>query len=279
VPVRRQQISFAVNHMSAPGLGPGDLLRLAADTGCVGVEFRNDLANRQLFDGITAAAIGSMARDAGVRILALAEVKRFNAWSGEVRARAAALIETAAECGAEAVSLIPTNDGTGLGNGERQAMLRVALRELAPMLEEHDLTGLIEPLGFETSALRHKEEVVNAITALGAGDRFRLIHDTFHHFVAGEEALFPGHTGMVHVSGVVDASLGVRDMRDRHRVLVGPGDRIGNVEQVARLLAGGYAGPISSEPFAAEVHGLARPGEALVKSFDYLRLGVARRAA
>lgn len=275
----RQEIRFAVNHMTAPSLSFRELLELAAAVGCIGVEFRNDLADHRLFDGEPGSTVRAAAADFGVTILALAEVKGFNAWSSDTRARAHALMQTAVECGAEAVSLIPTNDGTGCGNGERQGNLRLALREIRPMLEDRDLTGLIEPLGFETCSLRYKEEAANAIEALGASGRFRIIHDTFHHFVAGEGAVYPEHTGMVHVSGVVDPSLSVSEMRDGHRVLVGPSDRLGNVEQIVTLLAGGYTGPISSEPFADEVHALANPRDALAKSFDFLRSSVTRLAA
>jgi 2-keto-myo-inositol isomerase len=49
----------------------------------------------------------------------------------------------------------------------------VALRELRPMLEDHGLIGLVEPLGFETCALRHKAEAADAIEALGAAGTFR----------------------------------------------------------------------------------------------------------
>ena len=176
----------------------------------------------------------------------------------------------ASAAGAEAVSLIPRNDNLGMGNGERQAALRVALKALKPMLEDHGLVGMVEPLGFEICALRYKSEAVEGIEAVAGTGRFRLVHDTFHHTLAHGGPLFPEHTGIVHVSGVVDQTVGIADMRDPHRVLVTRGDRLGNVEQIAALQAAGWSGPVSFEAFSPDVHGLTDPFPALRASMDYL---------
>ena len=254
------------------------LLDTAAALGCVGVEVRNDLA-RPLFDGLDPVQAGDMARAKGLRILALAEVKRFNDWSADKATEARALMQIAVACGAEAVSLIPRNDNQGMGNGERQGNLRVALRDLKPMLDDHGLVGLVEPLGFDICALRLKSEAVEAIEALGATGRFKLVHDTFHHHLAHEVPIFAGHTGMVHISGVTDPDLGVAEMGDVHRVLVDATDRLGNLAQIRALQAAGYAGPVSFECFAPQVHALADPARALEESFDFIAVSLGAQAA
>jgi 2-keto-myo-inositol isomerase len=268
----------AINHMTVARMSFVQLLDTAAALGCVGVEVRNDLP-QPLFDGMDPAAAGQMARDKGLRILALAEVKRFNDWSEAKAVEALALMQIAVACGAEAVSLIPRNDNLGMGNGERQANLRVALRALKPMLEDHGLVGLVEPLGFEICALRTKAEAVEAIDALEATGRFKLVHDTFHHHLAHETALFAPHTGIIHISGVVDAALAVNEMGDQHRVLVDGTDRLGNVAQIAALQAAGYTGPISFEAFAPQTHALTDPARAIGQSFDFIRSALAAKAA
>ena len=60
-------------------------------------------------------------------------------------------------------------------------------------------------------------------------------------------------------------------MLDPHRVLVDVRDRLENVAQVRALLARGFEGPYSFEPFAPEVHALADPEAALRESIDYLK--------
>ena len=268
----------ALNHMTAPALRYDAFIDLAASLGCVGVEFRNDLPGA-LFDGDSPETVRAKAADAGIRILALAEVKRFNDWSADKAAEALALMKIAAACGAEAVSLIPRNDALGMGNGERQANLRVAMRDLKPMLEDFGLIGLIEPLGFEICALRYKSEAVDAIEDLGATGRFKLVHDTFHHHLAGGGPLFPQHTGIIHISGVVDPVVTVADMRDGHRVLVDAHDRLGNTEQIAALAAAGYTGPVSFEPFSPLVHAFTDPRAELARSFAFIQSRLADQAA
>ncbi len=260
---------FALNHMTVARLSFHDLVALAAQLGCIGIELRNDLS-QPLFDGLDPARAGARIRENGLRLLAVAEVKRFNDWSADKEAEALALMRIANAAGAEAISLIPRNDNQGMGNGERQAALRVALKALKPMLEDHGLIGLVEPLGFETCALRYKAEAVEAIEAVGGKGRFRLVHDTFHHALAHGGPFFPDHTGIVHVSGVVDQTLGLSDMRDPHRVLVTPGDRLGNVEQIAALQAAGWDGPVSFEAFSPAVHALSDPAGALRASMNHL---------
>jgi 2-keto-myo-inositol isomerase len=269
---------FALNHMTVARLGYVQLLDLAADLGCVGVEVRNDLP-QPLFDGLDPAVAGKMARDRGLRILALAEVKRFNDWSDTKAAEALALMQIAVAAGAEAVSLIPRNDNLGMGNGERQAALRVALKALKPMLEDHNLTGMVEPLGFEICALRYKAEAVEAIEALSARGRFKLVHDTFHHALAHGGPFFPDHTGIVHISGVTDQTVTLAQMTDAHRILVDGADRLGNVDQIATLAGMGWAGPVSFEAFAPGVHASTTPKADLSASIQFIREGLARKAA
>jgi 2-keto-myo-inositol isomerase len=80
------------------------------------------------------------------------------------------------------------------------------------------------------------------------------VHDTFHHYLAGEEKFHPEMTGLVHISGVADPGITVRAMRDPHRILVDAADRLDNAGQMRRLREGGYIGPFSFEPFSPEVH-------------------------
>lgn len=262
-------LHFALNHMTVARLSFRELVALSRDLGCVGIEVRNDLP-QPLFDGMDPAEAGDLVRANGLRLLAVAEVKRFNDWSSDKEAEALALMKIAKAAGAEAVSLIPRNDNLGMGNGERQAALRVALKALKPMLEDNDLLGMVEPLGFEICALRYKSEAVDGIEAVGGKGRFKLVHDTFHHTLAHGGPLFPDHTGIVHISGVVDQEVGIADMRDPHRVLVTKGDRLGNVEQIAALQAAGWNGPVSYEAFSPDVHALTDPASALRASMDHI---------
>jgi len=267
-------LRFALNHMAAPSLPIEDFFALAASLGIDAVEIRNDLAGNAIIDGTSPEAVAEAAQDHKMTILSINALQRFNEWNANRADEALALIEYAKACGAHALVLVPKNDGTGRGNGERQDNLHQSLAALKPMLDAARIIGLVEPLGFEICSLRSKAEAAAAIDALSARSTFKLVHDTFHHHLAGEGQLFPDMTGLVHISGVNDPAVSVADMRDPHRVLVTADDRLDNAGQVRALKEAGYAGPFSFEPFAAEVHDLKDPASALRASMDYITASV-----
>ena len=277
----KSQPKFALNHMTAPRLSCREFIDLAATLGCEGIELRNDLADKNLsdadfFDGGDPKAVGDYARSKGLRLLGLSEAYGFNAWSDAMRAKVQMLIDQAKAAGAESISLIPRNDAPKYASDdERLGALREALLAIKPMLEKADMVALVEPLGFLSSSLRSKQEAVDAIKAVGGEGRFKLVHDTFHHHLSGGGPLFPEHTGIVHISGVVDLSLKVEDMADSLRILVDANDRLGNVEQIRDLLNAGYSGAFSFEPFSPEVHALAEPKSAHETSMSFIRASLA----
>jgi 2-keto-myo-inositol isomerase len=258
-------LRFALNHIVAPRLGPEAFFALAGELGIEAVEIRSDLPGNAILDGTPAPRIRQLAAAAGVRILSINALQRFDDWRAPRPNETVTLADYASCCGAEALVLVPTNDGS------RPDRLRPALEGLRPILAARGLVGLIEPLGFETCSLRLKSEAVEAIAAVGGAGTFRLVHDTFHHHLAGEAALFPRQTGLVHISGVADRDLPAARLRDAHRGLVTAEDRLGNVAQIQALVAGGYGGFLSFEPFAAEVQALDGPAEAIRRSMDQLR--------
>jgi 2-keto-myo-inositol isomerase len=265
-------LPFALNHMTAPRLGWEAFLDLSKALGCVGVEFRNDFKG-PLFDGADPVAVGAATRARGLRFLALAEVKMFNDWSDAKAAEAEALMKIAVAAGAEAVSLIPRNDGVATDRADSRKVSELALREILPMLKAHGLKAMVEPLGFGVCSLRYKDVLADCIDAVGGVGTYYMVHDTFHHALAGFGPIFPELTGIVHVSGV-EAPLYLDDMRDGHRILVGPNDVLGNVAQIRALRAAGYSGPVSYEPFADSVHVLSDPQAALAASMEFIRTGV-----
>ena len=264
---------FAMNHIAVPKLPLEDFFALARKLGATEVEIRNDLPD--IVGTRTPAEVRAAAEAAGVEIVSINALYPFNVWSGDLPDRAMALADYAQACGAKALVMCPLNDGTRVAHAD----LVAALAALAPTLRALGLTGLVEPLGFPVSSLRTKREALAAIDAAGGADVYRLVHDTFHHHLAGEAEFFPDRTGLVHISGVVDPEVSVAAMLDAHRVLVDADDRLENAPQIRTLLDLGYAGPFSFEPFAAEVHGLADPEAALRESMAHVARTVAQAPA
>ena len=267
---------FALNHMTVARMGFEEFVALARRLGCVGVECRNDLPG-PLFDGLRPSQAGNLIKDAGLRLLALAEVKQFDRLTEDQMDDVLLLLDIANAAGAEAVALIPANDGQS--DPSDLSGLQAAIDLIAPHLNERGLIGLIEPLGFSTCAIRTKAPVVELLETTGHSARFRLVHDTFHHHVAADADLAPAHTGLVHLSGVTDPGLGPDDMRDSHRGLVDQDDRLDNIGQIRALVSAGYDGVLSFEAFSPAVHAEQHPFDLLAESIQWIDAALREEAA
>ncbi|MDI9349657.1 MAG: TIM barrel protein [Candidatus Symbiobacter sp.] len=259
---------FALNHIAVPKLGLEEFFALAKRLGIAEVEIRNDLPN--VVDHWQPIAVKQLAAKMGVKLLSINALYPFNHWSDELAAKAVKLADFAAAAGADALVMCPLNEGVEIAFND----LVTALRKLKPILDARGIMGYVEPLGFPVSSLRHKSVAIDAIKAAVGDDArktFKLVHDTFHHHLAGEKDFYPAWTGLVHISGVSEPKVAVTDMLDAHRVLIDRQDRLGNLAQIKSLLAAGYQGAFSFEPFAQEIHALANPEAALRECLGYLR--------
>ena len=266
-----QPLRFALNRMVAPRLSLPSFIDLAVALKADAIEIRNDLAGVEIEDGTPPERVRELCAAQGIKVLSINALYPFDVWNHERRQQTLKLAAYARACGAEGLVMCPLNDpGDPRTEAQRASGLRTALSELAPILRDHGLLGFIEPLGFEECSLRRKRTAVEAIKAVGGLDVFRLVHDTFHHHLAGEQEFFPELTGLVHISGVEETEAPLATLGDGHRVLVGADDILGNAAQINSLLAGGYSGYLSFEPFADSVHGLADIQTAIGASMDHL---------
>ena len=263
-------MQFSLNHMVAPKLGYNAFFDLALRLGVTAVEIRNDIPTA-LMGNKNAKSIAALAKDKGITIINVNALQRWNQWSKAKADEAKKLAEYTALTGAKNLILVPTNDKKFRpSTEERLDGLRVALAGLKSILKDHGLVGCAEPLGFEECSLRLKSEALAAIDDVGGAKRFKVTHDTFHHFVAGEKDVFGARTGLIHVSGVVDRKYTIATMRDAQRCLVDANDMIDNKGQVQRLMADGYKGYVSFEPFSSDVHKSKQIARDLARSMDYL---------
>ena len=263
-------MKFSVNHITAPNLSWFELLNLASEIGASGIEFRNDLS-APLFSGEIPEKVAAAVRDAGLELYGLSQVYPFNSYTSKVAKKVCELIDIAKISGAQSISLIPRNDGKFETAKERESNLHFALLEIKPMLEEADMVALLEPLGFESSSLKTKEQAVNAIEYVGGSSVFKLVHDTFHHHIAQEKKIFPRQTGIVHISGIIEKELGIDEMQDKHRELIDSRDRLDNVGQIKNLKDRGYSGPISFEVFSPKLHNAKNLKAKIQNSLNFIQ--------
>ncbi|SDO27585.1 2-keto-myo-inositol isomerase [Rhodoferax sp. OV413] len=271
-----RSIPFSINRISAPRIPFADFTALVKRLGVQAIEIRNDLPEAEMVNGAKAADIGAAAIAQGLTIRSINALQRFEQFDAKRLQEATDMIAYAVACGAEALVLCPTNDLRDKRTpNQRHLDLVHALTQLKPLLDAAGLVGLVEPLGFEECAVRRKSQAVRAIREIGGEDTFKLVHDTFHHHLAGEGLFFPELTGLIHISGVEDTALTPSQMRDSHRVLVGASDRLGNAAQLNTLLNAGYAGYVSFEPFAEEIAAAKDIEQQLASSMAYLTQAVA----
>ena len=269
-------LRFAVNRICAARLPLPAFVAMVRRLGVDTIELRNDLDAVETRDGTLPAEIAALARAQGLTIRSINALQRFDQFDMARENEAAELLQLAAACGAQAIVLCPTNSRQDRRTANhRHDDLVHALSSLLPMLHAHGIAGLIEPLGFAECAVRCKSQAVRAMQELGSPATLALVHDTFHHHLADEVSLFPAYTGLVHVSGVDDPGVSVAAMRDTHRALVGPQDRLGNTRQLRALLDAGYDGVVSFEPFADATITAGDIEQQLRRSMNYLSAAVA----
>jgi 2-keto-myo-inositol isomerase len=246
---------FALNRMVCPDLGLERFFRLARELGLDKVELRNDLAGGKILDDYSPDQVKAMTDQLGIEVISINAIQHFNlvpAWDRVVE-DVNRMVATARAIGCPNIVLCPNNDVQDRRTAQAFYQDTVtALNKLAPVFKEGDVTGLVEPLGFEECSLRSKDTAVKAIRE-AASDGYRLVHDTFHHYLGPDVSVQAFDTGLVHISGV-EAKISSRQFQDAHRVLVDRADKLKNLEQIKTLLDRGYEGDFSFEPFSEDVH-------------------------
>ncbi|MBV9490316.1 MAG: TIM barrel protein [Verrucomicrobia bacterium] len=265
---------LCLNRIIKPQIPLEEFLRFTADLGIKYVEVRNDFTDKGVLDGLSDGAVQKAFTDTSIQALTINALYPFE--DGRMlMANLQKLKELIAEAGrirCPQIVMCPLNDAADPRSpAQRADELVAALNAYGPVFAEANMTGLIEPLGFPICSLRTKKAALEGIARCNYPDCYRLLHDTFHHYLSGETEFFPNQTAVVHVSGLL-AGKSKAETTDEDRVLVTRDDVMDNRGQVATLLADGCTAPISYEPFSSQVRSLPLPElkAQLQQSIDYL---------
>ncbi len=256
---------LVLNQNVAAGRSFEAFLELASAVGVGKIELRNELPGAGSAGEDAAAARAALDRTA-LRVIGIDVLLRFNVpgrWN-QLKRELAQLMAAAAAFRAPAILMCP-NCERGDSRSPQAAFADTvrALRRLAPLLEEKGLLGYVEPLGFPESSLRSLYAAQRAIRESGASC-FRIVYDTFHHFLGPDRGSDLGADcdvallGLVHVSSL-RSQMPLDRYRDEHRDLPDEQDLMGSREQVSRLLKLGYQGDVSFEPFVPRLRDLSVP--------------------
>ena len=267
--MKNKNISFAINQIVLPNAEFIDFVNLAKLLDISAIEIRNDIANNLIKEN-NPQKIKNICQSRSIKIISINALQKFNIWTAKRSKEFITLCEYATAAGIEAIVLVPLNDGTQTDITDRKKNLKESLKEILPILQEYNLTGFIEPLGFISSSLRFKSEAVEAINELSS-PLFKMVQDTFHHFLSGERIDFPSLTGLVHISGVKNTHIEISKLKDDHRSVIDKNDILNNIGQIKSLLKSGYKDFFSFEPFSSSILEKNYSYQASRKSFDFIQ--------
>jgi 2-keto-myo-inositol isomerase len=265
---------LCLNRIIKPQISLEEFLKFTADLGIKYVEVRNDFTNKGILDELPDAALQKAFEDTGIKALTINALYPFEDVKvlKENIEKLKGLIAEAKRINCPQIVLCPLNDAHDKRSpAQRTDELVTALTAYGPLFAEANMIGLIEPLGFAICSLRTKKAALEGIAKCHCPESFKLLHDTFHHYLSGETEFFPKETAIVHVSGVLAAKTKAA-ITDEDRILVTKDDIMNSRGQVATLLVGGCTAPISYEPFSSQVRDLplSELKPQLLKSIGYL---------
>ena len=263
-------ITFALNRTCAPHLPLAEFIALAQTVGIQAVEIRNDIEGHEFANGMPAAELKARLDDSGLKLASVNALQRFNDWTPARADEARALIAYAAALGAPGVVLCPAHLPGDDQHPDDHARLCDGLRALQPMFADAGITGYVEPLGMRHSSMNRQAQAVAAVDAIDGWVNFQICYDTFQHYRASDEALFPQHVGLVHISGIARPDLTPAQLTEPDRGFVFLGDRVGNIARLRAMVDAGYQGFVSMEPFNLETQQDPKIAERLRASLDYV---------
>ena len=267
-------IRFSLNRTCSPDMTLAQFIALATAVGVEAIEVRNDIVDREFADGMDAAELRAAVSAAGLGFASINALQRFNDWGRNRAEEALNLVQYAAVLGAPGIVLCPVVDvAHGWSESELEEKLRRSLRMLRPILLDHGVTGYVEPLGMKGSTMKRQRTAVSAVTDVAGWDAFRICHDTFQFYRCGDTQMFTEQIGLVHISGIDRTDLRPDELTEPDRGLVFGNDRVGNVAQLQSLLAAGYRGFVSIEPFNPMVQQDPRSSRVTTGQMHQLRAG------
>lgn len=244
-------IRFALNRTCAPQLALPDFISLATSVGVEAVEIRNDIEGREFHDGTPAAEVRARLQDAGLAVASVNALQRFNEWNPARAKEATALAAYASALRAPGIVLCPVhNEDHGWSKVDAESNLRDGLVKLAPILNDHGLTGYVEPLGMKGSTMKNQHMAVEAVSDVDGWDTYQICFDTFQFFRCEDTAMHYDRIGLTHMSGISRRDLPPEELTEPDRGLVFIDDRVDNIRLLQNLVAGNYSGFISMEPFS-----------------------------
>ena len=245
-----KNLSFALNQIMLPEASFTDFIYFAKKLDIHAIEIRNDIRTNLIKEN-DPLQVKEECEKNSIKILSINALQKFNIWNSDRKEELINLCEYAEKANINSIVLVPLNDGSIQSEKDKKKLLEVSLNSINNILQDYNVKGLVEPLGFKKSSLQFKSLAVEIINSLQK-NKLQLVHDTFHHKLSNENNFFSSVTGLVHFSGVSNKYDNI-DLQDDHRSIVDEADIIDNISQIKELIKENYNGYFSFEPFSNEL--------------------------
>ncbi len=245
-----KNLSFALNQIMLPEASFTDFIYFAKKLDIHAIEIRNDIKTNLIKEN-DPLQVKEESEKNSIKILSINALQKFNLWNSDRKEELINLCEYAEKANICSIVLVPLNDGSIQSEKDKKKLLEVSLNSINNILQDYNVKGLVEPLGFKKSSLQFKSLAVEIINSLQK-NKLQLVHDTFHHKLSNENNFFSSVTGLVHFSGVSNNYDNI-NLQDDHRSIVDEADIIDNISQIKKLIKENYNGYFSFEPFSNEL--------------------------
>ena len=260
-------ISFALNQILFPDAPFENFISFSKKLNVKAIEIRNDIKTN-LIQEDDPIKVKNICEENSIKILSINALQKFNFWNKDREKELVSLCKYADKANINAIVLVPLNDGSINSPKEQIQLLEQSLINIFKIINDFNVFGLVEPLGFSHSSLRFKSSAVNIINGLQL-NKLKIVHDTFHHALAGENKFFPSLTGLVHISGVSNMYKNI-ELNDDHRSIIDNNDIIESINQIKKLCNSNYQGFFSFEPFSDTLIKEKNIFQIVHNSFNYI---------
>ena len=260
-------ISFALNQILFPDSPFENFISFSKKLNVKAIEIRNDIKTN-LIEENDPIKVKNICEENSIKILSINALQKFNFWNKDREKELIFLCKYADKANIDSIVLVPLNDGSINSAKEQMQLLEQSLKNILRVINDYNVLGLVEPLGFTHSSLRFKSLAAKVINNYQS-NKLKIVHDTFHHALAGENEFFPSLTGLVHISGVSNIYKNIK-LLDEHRSIIDDNDILENINQIKNLCNAYYKGFFSLEPFSNTLIKEKDIFKIVKKSFNYI---------
>ena len=148
-----KNLSFALNQIMLPEASFTDFIYFAKKLDIHAIEIRNDIKTNLIKEN-EPIKVREESEKNSIKILSINALQKFNLWNSDRKEELINLCEYAEKANISSIVLVPLNDGSIQSEKDKKKLLEVSLNSINNILQDYNVKGLVEPLGFKKSSLQ-----------------------------------------------------------------------------------------------------------------------------